>query len=444
MLDHSPHQFTYTHIANSSGLIRKQYSFTNMVRLGLLSYGIYADQEAKTLVDLKAVMTFKSQITQIKNINAGETIGYNRTYQADKNMQYAIIPVGYADGYDYLLGNNAPVLIENQLCPVVGKVSMDMITVDVSSLKAPYVGQEVCLLGDNHELIRAESLANNYRGNSYELLCQIGRRAKRYYFDKDVMIASSPLSRREFVSSDFNDRKLNHIIESAISQRLQSKEIANLIYEDILRKFFFNKDKEIHYRKNFYHTISLENEPMMPGYWLTTTKLSFTKVLQQPHFLVACATDEASLQNYFMRRDVEYRWLLDKHISLGTNSFNITEVSVNQIPLTVITQEVCDCLEINCSHPTLQELVGQEVEISISTRTYYPKQLHHLTIYITELTHGVTVEFNYPEELSHVQAVSIVAGQNKFPYEKKSDKHILVASEKEEWIFPNSGIVFVY
>jgi len=82
-----------------------------------------------------------------------------------------------------------------------------------------------------------------YQGSSYEILCQIGRRARRYYLENNELVSSSQHLRREFVFRDYSDQKLSGIIETAIEQRLQSKEIADLIYQDILKRFFIEKER---------------------------------------------------------------------------------------------------------------------------------------------------------------------------------------------------------
>jgi len=458
ILDQLDFKPKHIHIANSSGIITSKNKYANLVRIGLLSFGIYSDDSLKNKIKLKPVMTFKSRIGQIKFAEKGDTIGYNRTYISKKKLKYAILPIGYADGYDFLLSNKGKVLIQNKLCDVIGKVSMDMIAIDISEIPEALIGEEVVLLGDDNESIKAENLTKLYQGSSYEILCQIGRRAKRYYQENGEIISSSPLLRREFVSRDYSDKKLSGIIETAIEQRLQSKEIADLIYQDILKRFFIEKDREIYYRKNFKHAIEFQNikksseSPLLMenkrgfinNYFQTNTTLTFTKKLQNDYFYVACAKNEKLLEKYFLRRDVEYRWLLDNNFDLDPQFFNITSVKINDLELYNEMKISSGCIEIKCYHPKLQQLVGKEVNFSISTQTYYPKNSHQLGIYITEITQGVNIKFIYGDVLKDVEAVPIFSGQMKFPEIKCQKNAIIVSSKKNEWIFPNSGVVFVY
>ena len=432
----------YIHISNSSGVITFPNKYTNLVRLGLLSYGVYSNTEMKSKVNLKPVMTFKSRITQIKSAKKGNSIGYNRTFIVPDDMKYAILPVGYADGYDFLLSNKGKVILKNQVCNIIGKVSMDMTAIDVSAIENLEVGDEVILLGDSNENITAENLTSLYDGLSYELLSQIGRRAKRYYKENGKIIDSSPLLRRDFIPKDFSDNKLGNIIETAIEQRLQSKEIASLVHEDILKRLFAEKDKDIYYRRNFKHSINFENSDEFPKYFLTSTDLSFTKKLQNDYFSVACAKTEEDLKKYFLRNDVEYRWLLDNSIDLKELFFAVTSVKVNDIELYNEMKIADGCIEIKCYHPDLKSLVGKEVDFSISTKTYYPKSSHQLSVYIIEMTQCVDISFE--SDLKNVEAVPIFSGKSKFPKINKSNNKISISTDKDEWVFPTSGVVFVY
>src|SRR5690554_3356497 len=199
----------YIHIANSTRIVTCSPEYANLVRIGLLSYGIYSDDRLRDKIELQPVMSFKSVVCQIKEAHKGETIGYNRTYRAKQDSTYAIIPVGYADGYDFLLSNRGLVRIRDKTYPVIGRVSMDMITVDITSNPDISSGDEVTLLNGGN--ICPEKVVSLYEGLSYELLCQVGRRARRYYHRNRKIVATSPLSRRDFVSRDFSEIGRAHV-----------------------------------------------------------------------------------------------------------------------------------------------------------------------------------------------------------------------------------------
>ncbi len=443
MLDFRP---DFIHIANSSAVVQAEPDFTNLVRLGLLTYGVYTDSSLISKIDLKPVMTFKSYIIQIKTAKPGDSIGYNRTHICQKKTKYAIIPVGYADGYDFLLSNQGKVIINNQTCQLIGKISMDMITVDITDLKNVNVLDEAILLGGDHSEVRAEYLTRLYGGSSYEILCQIGRRAKRYFLENGKFIDSSPLLRRDFVSYDYPKPELNTIIETAIEQRLQDKEIASTIYNDFLERFITEKDLNIQYRTDFRHHVSFKetHDPALKDYYFVETTLKFYKVLKQEYFYIACAQNETDLEKYFQRKDVEYRWLLDDEIDLSIENFQIPEVKINDLELAIEIKQQKGCLEIHCSHPKLTDLIDQKVEFSISTATYYPKKYQQLTIYINEMTRGVEISFDFAELFEQVEAIPVFSGRNKFPELQKNKDRITARASMDEWIFPLSGIVFVY
>ncbi len=432
----------WTHLANSSALVNGHGLRATHCRLGILSYGIYTHPDQVSRIALKPVMTFKSRLAQIKAVDKGEGVGYNLTWTASRRTRVGIVPVGYADGYDFLLSNRGKVSLAGKVCPVIGRVSMDMICVDLTDVPSPRIGDEVVLLGGS-EAVRAENLAAAYEGSSYELLCQVGRRARRYYYSGSRLVNSAPLARRDFVSSDFSDSKLSQIIQSAIARRVDSEELGELISREILRSFFFNKDREIHYRKDFSHHIAF-CPSAVPGYWGAKTTLRFSKILQNEYFLVACAASEKALQGYFKRRDVEYRWLLDGNFALSPEAFQLSSVKINGIDLQTEVRFKNACMEIHCAHPDLKELVGKEVGFLIDTDTLYPQDSHQLGVFITELTHGVRISFQPPPTLGRVECVPVFSGQNKFPRVARNKSGISVSTKAGEWVFPLSGVVFAY
>ncbi len=436
-------QAPWMHLANSSALVNGLGKGFSPARLGIMSYGIYTHPDQKQRVKLKPVMSFKSAVAQIKRIPAGASVGYNRSWIAQRDTVYAVIPVGYADGYDFLLSNRGQVALNQKTCPVIGRVSMDMICVDATDAGDLEIGDEAVLLGGNLEKLRAENLVQSYQGSSYELLCQVGRRAKRHYLEGGVPVSSSPLSRRDFVSSDYEDSQLNRIIQAAISQRVNSHELGELISREILREFFFAKDRDILFRRDFRYHIQFSDSGDT-DHWQAKNSLSFHKVLQNDYFTVACANSDAALKSYFKRRDVEYRWLTDGNFSLNPQSFQLASVKVDDIKLETEISFRDSSMEIRCSHPHLKELVGSEVCFQIEVLALYPKSSHQLGVFITELTHGVRIRFEHPASLGKVDCVPIFAGQNKYPQVSHTDGVICVSTKKEEWVFPQSGVVFAY
>ncbi len=165
------------HILNSAGIERfSEYQY-NMVRLGIGHYGI----SAKNQQYVRNVCTLKTTILQIKKVAHGETVGYSRKGEIKRDSLIAILPIGYADGFDRRLGNGVgKVFINNKLAPVVGNVCMDLIMVDVTDIEANE-GDVVEIFGNNLSIIDVASWMNTI---SYEIFTGISRRVKRIYFQE--------------------------------------------------------------------------------------------------------------------------------------------------------------------------------------------------------------------------------------------------------------------
>jgi alanine racemase len=166
----------YAHISNSAGLLDLPAAHWQLVRPGLMLYGSTPSPVLERPATLLPVMSLKARIIQIKDVQAGESIGYGRTYVVPRPSRIATIPVGYDDGYSRLLSNRAQVLVGGQRAPVVGRVSMNMITVDVTHAQDAREDDEVVLLGtQGDERITAEEIADLCGTISYEVFCSIGR-----------------------------------------------------------------------------------------------------------------------------------------------------------------------------------------------------------------------------------------------------------------------------
>jgi len=165
------------HILNSAGIERfPEYQF-DMVRLGIGHYGISSLPE----INLKQVCALKTVILQIKTVKAGETVGYSRKGIVNTDKRIAIIPIGYADGFDRKLGNGVgEVLINGQRAKVIGNVCMDLVMIDVTNLEAKE-GDVVEIFGDN---LTVSEVAGWLKTISYEVLTSVSRRVKRVYFQE--------------------------------------------------------------------------------------------------------------------------------------------------------------------------------------------------------------------------------------------------------------------
>jgi len=167
-------------MANSGGIIAIPDSHQDWVRPGIMLYGSspFPDKSAAEL-GLKPVMTFKSQITAIQQLKQGDQVGYGGDFIALEAMTVATVSGGYGDGYHRSLAEKGYVAIDGKLAKVVGRVSMDMICIDVSDFTDITIGDEVVLWGN--ELVPIDTVANWANTISYELLCLVTERVTRIY-----------------------------------------------------------------------------------------------------------------------------------------------------------------------------------------------------------------------------------------------------------------------
>jgi alanine racemase len=174
--------YKYLHMANSATLMTFPSYSGNLVRPGIMLYGAYPSPTFQSLIRLKPVMTLKTHIHFIKKVSPGKKISYGGTFVTKRESRIATLPIGYADGYSRHLSNQGEVLIRGKRVPVVGKVCMDFIMVDVTDLPKVSIGDEVILMGSQgREQITAEEIAEKIGSISYEVLCSIGKRVPRIY-----------------------------------------------------------------------------------------------------------------------------------------------------------------------------------------------------------------------------------------------------------------------
>ena len=167
--------------ATAAGILFSKTHF-NLVRAGIGIYGLWPSRETylstllghRPVPDLRSVLTWKTRIVQIKNLPEGSYIGYGCTYRATRPIRVAVLPVGYAEGYDRKLGNAAYVLIRGKRAPVIGRVCMNLTMVDISDIPHAGLEEEVVLLGqDGEERVSAESMAEWAGTINYEIVTRI-------------------------------------------------------------------------------------------------------------------------------------------------------------------------------------------------------------------------------------------------------------------------------
>lgn len=175
--------FPVCHCANSAGSMESREAQWDMVRAGIILYGLYPSQEVcKETVKLRPAMTLKSRIIQIKEIEPGTEVSYGGIYKADSVRRIATIPVGYGDGYPRSLSNKGCVLICGKRAPIRGRICMDQMMVDVTEIPEAEQEMEVILFGkDGEDELSLEELCQWSGRFNYEFVCDINKRVPRIY-----------------------------------------------------------------------------------------------------------------------------------------------------------------------------------------------------------------------------------------------------------------------
>lgn len=178
----------YVHCCNSAGglfYLKDNEMFKHIgsvVRVGIILYGLKPDDNNELPDGIGPAMEWKSQISMVKDVHSGETIGYGRTYTVNKESRIATVTTGYADGLNRLLSNKGFVMINGYKAPIVGRVCMDQTLVDVTCIPNVKMGTRVTLIGRSGGLVyTADDMARDLGTIGYEIICNITKRVQRFY-----------------------------------------------------------------------------------------------------------------------------------------------------------------------------------------------------------------------------------------------------------------------
>jgi alanine racemase len=154
----------------------------DMVRTGITLSGYLPAPHMTGKVSLRRAVTLRTRLARVYGANVGDTVGYGRTWSANKQTRIGLIPLGYGDGLRRALSNKGEVLVRGRRCPIVGRVSMDQAGVDVSDVPGANEGDEVVIIGrQGDDEITADDLARQVGTISYEILCGLSERVPRHY-----------------------------------------------------------------------------------------------------------------------------------------------------------------------------------------------------------------------------------------------------------------------
>jgi alanine racemase len=173
------------HMANSAAILSLPESWLDLVRPGILLYGVYPSAETPRGIAVRPALAWKSHVVYFKVVKPGHPVGYGSTWQSDHLVRLVTVPVGYGDGYFRSMSHQAQVILRGKKYPVVGRISMDQITVNIEWDSA-YNEDEVILLGEaGDQAITAEDLALWAGTIPYEILTNINTRVPRLYLPVD-------------------------------------------------------------------------------------------------------------------------------------------------------------------------------------------------------------------------------------------------------------------
>ena len=427
------------HLANSGGLLNFKPFHLDMVRPGIMSYGIYPAESLKGKADLLPVMSFKTKVLLLKEFPRGYGIGYNRTYVTKKPTRIATIPVGYGDGYGVILSNQGEALIRGKRVPLVGRVSMDMCTLDVSRLPECEVGDEVVLLGrQGDEYIPANDIAAKAKTISYEVLCALGKRAPRVFLQKGRADAVEPRLRRIFIPDEVKSiARIDSVIRRCFQTRARSSELGDAIFYEMFEALFGKEDRQLELRTNFRYDIKV------------STHIEYTKTLRNSIFLIGCALNNRQLSLLFEDPRCEYRWLLTaRDEGFRESDFRVVRVCVDNEAVPILRSETTERgFEIWCGGgDSLRGKLNRQVRIKIEIETKKFRSNNLFSVYLVYPTRGLDIDFNYEGmNLRNVREISFFAGKHPYPeVTKVAGQRIRLKISDDEWIFPNSGVTFLW
>ncbi len=179
-LELSDFKIPQKHMANSAAVLDLPESYYDLVRPGIMIYGLYPSATVSRSIELKPAMTLKTRISFLKTVPPATPISYGRTFVTQKETRVATLPVGYADGYSRLLSSQGEALVNGHRAPVIGRVCMDMCMIDVSQAGDVKPGDEVILFGEE---LSVDEIAAKVGTINYEIVCAVGKRVPRVYVE---------------------------------------------------------------------------------------------------------------------------------------------------------------------------------------------------------------------------------------------------------------------
>ena len=189
------------HASNSAAIMEFPEYNLNMVRAGIMLYGLYpSDKVDKNNIKLKPAMTLKAKISNIKEVSENAGISYGQIFVTKRKSKIATIPIGYADGFTRLLTSKGETFINGKTVPIVGKICMDQCMLDVTDVENVNIGDEVILFGDGEFGPHIDDISNKLNTINYEIICMVGRRVPRVYVKNGKIVGIV-----DYLLEDYNE-----------------------------------------------------------------------------------------------------------------------------------------------------------------------------------------------------------------------------------------------
>jgi len=341
----------------------------------------------------------------------------------------------------------------------VGRVSMDMCTLDVSLVPECEVGDEVVLLGrQGDEYIPANDIAAKAKTISYEVLCALGKRAPRVFIQKGRADSVEPRLRRIFIPDEVKSiSRIDNVIRRCFQTRARSSELGDAIYYEMFEALFGKEDRQLELRTNFRYDIRVSDftaeekakDSQAENFFKVSTHIEYTKTLRNSIFLIGCAMNNRQLSLLFDDPRCEYRWLLTtRDETFRESDFRVVRVCVDNEAVPIIRSEATERgFEIWCGGgDSLRKKLNRQVRMKIEIETKKFRSSNLFSVFLVYPTRGLDIAFNYDGmDLKNVREISFFAGKHPYPeVTKEAGKRIRLRISDDEWIFPNSGVTFLW
>ncbi|MBN2438029.1 MAG: alanine racemase [Deltaproteobacteria bacterium] len=453
------------HISNSGAILNYPDYHLDMVRPGIMSYGVYPSPETRGKASLVPVMSFKTRVVLVKEFPEGYSIGYGRTFITRQPTRIATIPVGYGDGFGWLLSNQGEALIRGKRVPIAGRISMDMCTLDISSIPGCAVGDEVVLMGEQGgERITADEVAARVHSISYEILCALGKRAPRVFLYKGQADRVEPSLRRIFIPDEEKSiARIDSIIRHCFQTRARNQELGDAIYYEMFETLFGKEDRQLELRNDFRYRIrvsefspeegvpdgdAMQHHVPVRDYFKVTTHVEYTKAIRNPVFLIGCARGNEQLAAFFEDKRCEYRWLLNPGENLVPElDFRVNRVRIDgeEVPL-LRTENTERGYEVWCGSEELKKKLNRQVRVEIEIETKQRKSNRLFSAYLVYPTRGMEISFQYGGTgIKNLRDIGFFAGKHPYPETTREEgESVTLRLGDDAWIFPTSGVTFIW